>query len=200
LSDPTAPDAPSRRPYLNHDDRRRQLLDAAARLAGRSGVERLTMVAVAKEAGVSRQLVYEHFRDVPGLAAAVVFDRFRTLDAAIAESLRDVGTDGLTNAVRAAAGMLALPAADRHIIRGLLAFASVPEHELAELATGLRARMIDRWSTALRATDSPRSRALIWALLHAAFGLGDQVDAGVITIEQAVGYFSLLLEAAFPRA
>lgn len=158
------------------------------------------MVAVAKEAGVSRQLVYEHFRDVPGLAAAVVFDRFRTLDAAIAESLRDVGTDGLTNAVRAAAGMLALPAADRHIIRGLLAFASVPEHELAELATGLRARMIDRWSTALRATDSPRSRALIWALLHAAFGLGDQVDAGVITIEQAVGYFSLLLEAAFPRA
>jgi AcrR family transcriptional regulator len=189
--------APARRPYLALGDRRRQLLDAATELAGRGGVDRLTIVAVAKEAGVSRQLVHEHFRDVPGLVAAVVFDRFRRLDAMIAETLSDTGTDGAAGAVRATAGLLALPAADRHIIRTLLALASLPEHELAGLATRLRARMIDRWSAALQTADSSRSRALIWALLHAAFGLGDQVDAGEITIEQAVEHFSLLLEAAF---
>lgn len=196
---PSSDDPPTRRPYLNLDDRRRQLLDAAAGLAGRGGVDRLTIVAVAKEAGVSRQLVYEHFRDAPGLAAALVFDRFSKLDATIAETLREAPADGASNAVRAAALMLALPAADRHIIRALLALASLPEHELANLATRLRARMIDRWSAALDATDSPRSRALIWALLQAAFGLGDQLDAREITIEQAVEHFSLLLETAFPR-
>jgi AcrR family transcriptional regulator len=191
---------PARRPYLNIDERRRQLLDATGRLAGRSGVDGLTMVAVAKEAGVSRQLVYEHFHDLPGLVSALVFDRVSKLDAMIAEALRHAPAAGAANALRAAAGMLALPASDRHIIRTLLALASVPEHELADLATGLRARMIDRWSSALRTTDSPRSRALIWALIHAAFGLGDQVDAGEVTIEQAVEHFSLLLKTAFVPA
>jgi AcrR family transcriptional regulator len=156
------------------------------------------MVAVAKEAGVSRQLVYEHFGDVPGLVAALVFDRFSKLDAAIAETLRYAPAGGTANAVRAAAGMLALPAADRHIIRALLALASLPDHELAGLATQLRARMIARWSAALPTPDSPRSRAMIWALLHAGFGLGDQIDAGVITIDEALKHFSRLLEAAFP--
>src|SRR5262249_18548639 len=192
--------AAPRRPYLNVNDRRRQLLDAAARIAGRGGVDRLTMVAVAKEAGVSRQLVYEHFHDVPGLATALVVNRFGKLDGTIAETLKDARAAGAANAVRAAAAMLALPSADRHIIRTLLALASLPEHELADLATRLRARMLDRWSAALQTTDSPRSRALIWALLHAAFGLGDQLDAGEITIEQAVAHFSLLLETAFPEA
>jgi AcrR family transcriptional regulator len=195
LSDP-----PARRPYLSLDVRHRQLLDAAARLAGRGGLDQLTMVAVAKEAGVSRQLVYEHFGDVPGLVSALLSDRFSKLDAAIAESLRDAPADGTANAVRAAAGMLALPAADRHIIRALLAFASLPDHELAGLATQLRTRMIDRWSAALTTPDSPRSRAMIWAVLHAGFGLGDQVDAGVITADEALNHFSSLLDATFPTS
>ncbi len=157
------------------------------------------MVAVAKEAGVSRQLVYEHFRDLPGLVEALVFDRVSKLDAAIADSLGAVDADGAANAVRAAGGMLALPAADRHIIRTLLALASLPEHELADLATRLRARMIERWIAALRTADSPRSRALIWAVINATFGLGDLLDAREITIAQALEHFSMLLETAFPR-
>lgn len=157
------------------------------------------MVAVAKEAGVSRQLVYEHFRDLPGLVAALVFDRVSKLDAAISATLADTPADAAENAVSAVAGMLALPAADRHIIRALLALASLPEHELGDLAAGLRVRMIDRWSAALRTSYSPRSRGLIWALVQAAFGLGDLLDAGETTVEQALEDFSLLLETALPR-
>lgn len=188
-------DTPPRRPYLNTDARRRQLLDSATRLAGRSGLDGLTMVALAKEAGVSRQLVYEHFRDLPTLVAALVVDRFSDLDAMIAATLARSPANTDANAVRAVAGMLALPPVDRHIIRTLLAHASLPEHELGDLARELRARMITRWSTALQSTDSD---ALIWALIQAAFGLGDLLDADEITVEQALDHFSLLVHSAFP--
>ena len=68
-------------------DRRRQLLEAAGRVAGREGLGRLTMVGVATEAGVSRQLVYEHFADLPTLVWALVANRFGAAEATIASAL-----------------------------------------------------------------------------------------------------------------
>jgi AcrR family transcriptional regulator len=190
-----SPSAP--RPYLREEQRRRQLLDAAARIAGREGLDRLTMRGVSNEAGVSRQLVYEHFPDLPSLVRALVYDRFSKLDVTIAGALRDGSADGRAPAVMAARLLLSLPAEDRHIIRALLGHASLPEHELSELAAALRERMIKRWSKALRTGESRRSRSLIWALLHAIFGLGDSIDAREITLDQAVHHLEALLGAAF---
>jgi AcrR family transcriptional regulator len=67
--------SPGKRHYLRFDDRRRQLLDAAGRLFDRSGFGGITMVALSTEAGVSRQLVYDHFADVGSLVTAFVEDR-----------------------------------------------------------------------------------------------------------------------------
>ncbi len=58
ISVPTTP----KRPYLRAAARRRQLLDAAGRLFDRSGFGGITMAGAAVEAGVSRQLVYDHWR------------------------------------------------------------------------------------------------------------------------------------------
>jgi AcrR family transcriptional regulator len=172
------------------------LLDAAGRIAGRDGLDHLTMVGVAKEAGVSRQLIYEHFNDVPALVSALVSDRFSRLDAAIAAAIAGSDHDGPAAAELATRGLLELPAADRHVVRALLAHASLPEHDLSELALRLRARMIRRWSEALGTTDGHPSPALIWAILAATFALGDMVDAGEVSSDAALDQFRTLLAAA----
>jgi AcrR family transcriptional regulator len=191
--------SPARRPYLRVDQRRRQLLDAAARIAGREGLDRLTMLGAAKEAGVSRQLVYEHFPDLPTLVRALVYDRFSQLDENIRGVLEGGKRDGQSAAVTGARLLLSLPTEERHIIRALLGHAGQPQHELSELAAALRVRMINRWSIALGTGRDRRSRSLIWALLHAVFGLGDSIDMGETSLDRALDQFAVLLAAAFPQ-
>jgi AcrR family transcriptional regulator len=189
---------PPPRPYLRATERRRQLLSAAARLAGREGIGGLSMVGVATEAGVSRQLVYEHFADLPDLLRALLIDRFGAIETAVTETLREMsGTPG-NGALAAARLILATPAEERHLLRVLLAYAGLPGHELSGPATALRGRMIARWSARLRAGEDQQARALIWGLVNAAFGLGDLVDSGEITIDDAIGQLAILVRAAVP--
>jgi AcrR family transcriptional regulator len=53
-------------------ERREQILDVTAELLGRSGFHEVSIQAVAKAAGVSRPIVYEHFGDLGGLLEALV--------------------------------------------------------------------------------------------------------------------------------
>ncbi|MGO9750487.1 MAG: TetR/AcrR family transcriptional regulator [Solirubrobacteraceae bacterium] len=198
---PTPEPAPRPKPrhYLRAAERHRQLIDAAARIAGREGLDRLSMVGVATEAGVSRQLVYEHFPDLSAMVVALLFDRFGEIDATIAKAVADARGGGLDEALLAARGILSLPTEHRHILRVLLAHAGIPEHELSVLAARLRARTTERWTSMLRAEEDPNARALTWALANAMLGLGDLVDAAELTLEQALQQLSKLITAAFPH-
>ena len=196
--DSQAPGRTRPRRYLKAPARRRQLIDAATEIAGRDGLDRLSMVGVAHAAGVSRQLVYEHFPDLSTLVVALLVDRFGEIDAVISRAIAHSPEGGIAPAMLAAKEMLSLPAEHRHIIRTLLAHAGITGHELSELANRLRERSIDRWATLIGAPESMRSRALAWALTSAALGLGDLVDAGDITVEQAATYIETLVRAAFP--
>ncbi len=195
-------DRPGTRQYLRAPERRQQLIDAAARIAGREGLDRLSMVGLATEAGVSRQLVYEHFPDLPTLVVAVLLDCFGQIDQAIQRAIGDSETTGLAAALLGMRGLLESPAEHRHIVRVLLAHAGVPEHELATIAARFRARSTARWAAVLGMEagieDSPGIRALLWGLANVVFGLGDLVDAGEITVDQALEQMSTLILAAFP--
>jgi AcrR family transcriptional regulator len=52
--------------------RREQLLDATKALVDRAGFHAVSIEAVAREAGITRPIVYGHFRDLPGLLEALV--------------------------------------------------------------------------------------------------------------------------------
>ena len=52
--------------------RREQILDVTKRLAGERGFHRVTIDAVAREAGITRPVVYGHFGDLGGLLNALV--------------------------------------------------------------------------------------------------------------------------------
>jgi AcrR family transcriptional regulator len=53
-------------------ERREQLLDVTAAIAARDGFHRVSIEAVAREAGITRPIVYEHWGDLPGLLEAMV--------------------------------------------------------------------------------------------------------------------------------
>lgn len=193
------------RPYLRAEDRRRQLLGVAAQIAGSEGVDRLTIVGLAKAAGVSRQLVYDHFSDLQGLVGAVLADRFTMIDNAVYESISAPGAfDGpehaIETALAAARGFLELSREDRHLLRSVLSTTDAPAHELNPLALMLRTRSIKRWRQALGGELEPSSQARAWALANALDGLGDLVATGELEVEEGLAEFEFLLRATIAAA
>jgi AcrR family transcriptional regulator len=57
---------------MSADVRREQLLDATKAIVGRAGFHAVSIEAVAREAGITRPVVYEHFDGLPGLLDALV--------------------------------------------------------------------------------------------------------------------------------
>jgi len=57
---------------LSGPARRQQLLDAAKRLVGSRGLHAISIEAVAREAGISRPIVYAHFGDLSALMDALL--------------------------------------------------------------------------------------------------------------------------------
>jgi AcrR family transcriptional regulator len=64
------PKSKSRR--LTANARREQLLDVTTQLVGDDGFRSVTIESVARSAGITRPIVYEHFGDLSGLLEAVV--------------------------------------------------------------------------------------------------------------------------------
>jgi AcrR family transcriptional regulator len=166
-------------------------------IAGRDGVEGITMVAVAAEAGVSRQLLYEHFSDLETLVVTLLLDRFAALDATISAAI--VATGGgptLENALTAARLVLSLPAEQHRVLRSLLVGSFAGEPQLAEIARRVRERSTDRWSTVFGDPNDPMTRGLAWVMVNSTLALCDLVDAGLLTIEDASAILQRLASAA----
>jgi len=79
-----------RAPRTDPRERRRQLLDAAEQLLASVGSDALRMDAVARAAGVTRPVVYEHFGDRDGLIIALL-ERHAAL---VRDHVRDATTPG----------------------------------------------------------------------------------------------------------
>jgi AcrR family transcriptional regulator len=66
---PTPTASPAR---MSAEERREQLLDVTKRIVSEHGFHAVSIEAVAREAGISRPIVYGHFRDLTGLLKALV--------------------------------------------------------------------------------------------------------------------------------
>jgi AcrR family transcriptional regulator len=163
---------------MRADDRRRQLLEAAGRLFDRSGFGGITMAGVAAEAGVSRQLVYDHFDDLGALCEAFVADRLARYRAA----LPDIAALHLDEATATSfRHLLTIPSTDRRVVRLLVADAGLSALD------GLRERFcadeLARWPDAAR--SEPRAAAAMWATSSALLALADAVTSGQVTEPEA---------------
>jgi AcrR family transcriptional regulator len=57
---------------MQAEERREQLLDATKAIVAERGFHAISIEAVAREAGITRPIVYGHFHDLPGLLEALV--------------------------------------------------------------------------------------------------------------------------------
>ena len=57
---------------MQAEERREQLLDATKAIVAERGFHAVSIEAVAREAGITRPIVYGHFNDLPGLLEALV--------------------------------------------------------------------------------------------------------------------------------
>jgi AcrR family transcriptional regulator len=88
--------APAARPSprMSGSQRREQLLDVTAEIVSAESFHAVSIESVARAAGISRPIVYEHFGDLPGLLRAVVArEMARALEQVSETELRDL-TEG----------------------------------------------------------------------------------------------------------
>jgi AcrR family transcriptional regulator len=201
-------EARKKRPYMPSHQRHRALLDAATEIVGRSGWNALTMKGLATDAGVSRQLVYDHFEDGAGLFLSTIKHLFEGSYRATAEVLQHPTGDVPSTVRDAYRIFLDLPAARRRALRALMADFG-PEPPEARSAIALMREQIlalwvpyARWQTGLAEREL---RPLVWMLNAAAWGLTELVDDESLDKEEAsdlLAHFAtqVLVSGRAPRA
>lgn len=179
----------AKRPYLSADNRRADLLAVAAEIVLERGWRALTMKGLAERAGISRQLVYRYFSDLPELLVAVT----RRLFDHTGEVLRaiDDGSDAEdagSLAVRHYGVYLDMPAAQRRVLRTITAEPDLDAPELRRVHHFVRAQILELWTPGVRrrtALPVAAARGLAWMMTNAAWALAELVDDGEIRPSQA---------------
>jgi AcrR family transcriptional regulator len=101
----------TQRPRLPREQRREQLLDVTKQVVGEHGMHAVSIDRVAREAGVSRPIIYEHFNDLNGLLSALLereatraleqLTEFMPTDAGTGTELLDILMAALTGYLEA---------------------------------------------------------------------------------------------------
>jgi AcrR family transcriptional regulator len=183
-TEPTSSARPRRR--LSRDERHRQLLEVAWRLVGEEGTEALTLGRLAEQSGVTKPVVYDHFRTRPALLAALYreFDARQTalIDAALQASEPTLASKA---AVIASSYVACVLAQGREIPGVIAALAGSPE--LEKIKRECEAAFMEKCRNALApfAKAGAIASAGLWAMLGAAEALSYAAAAGDITAEQA---------------
>lgn len=174
---------PADRPY-HHGNLRAALLEAAEAELEASGIERFSLRAVAKRAGVSHAAPAHHFGDATGLLTALAVIGYESLDAALREG-GDAASDPVRRIDSAGVGYVRFAMARPALFR--LIFSSArPDFRDSDLKAASDAAFgtLARDVAALTGADPFRSDAamgdlmIAWGLVH---GLADLMNAGRLT-------------------
>ncbi|KGT86527.1 TetR family transcriptional regulator [Erwinia typographi] len=173
------------RQRLSREERHRQLVEVAWRIIREEGTEALTLGYLAKQAGVTKPVVYDHFTSRSGLLGALYteYDRRQTalMDAIIGK------TEPLAEklaAVIANAYIECVLLQGREMPSVMAALAGTPELEQIrqDYAATFTAKCRELFAPFSR---HPLSDAALRAMLGSAEGLSWAVVNGVITAQQA---------------
>jgi AcrR family transcriptional regulator len=176
----------AKRVRMSREDRLRQLLDVAWRLAREEGTDALTLPRMADEAGVTKPVVYDHFGTRNGLLTALYrdFDARQTalIDAAL--EARDPTLEGAARVI-AASYVDCVLAQGREIPGVLAGLAGSPELEAVKRDYQLA--FIEKCRKVLVPFTGGDGigQAAFWAMLGAADGLSRAAATEEITAEQA---------------
>lgn len=153
------------------------------------------MTGVAAEAGVSRQLVYDHFADLDTLCEALVEHRL----AGYRRDLPDISSRSPDDAAAVMFGhLLTIPPTDRRIVRLLVA--DIGFRALDRVRERFRADELARWQPHGRPSpSSPAATSAMWAATSALLALADDVSTGRIPEAEATSMAVAIVNAASGR-
>ncbi|MBY0278579.1 TetR/AcrR family transcriptional regulator [Candidatus Binatia bacterium] len=176
------------RPYLAAGERRLQLLDVARRLVREGGWSALSMQGLAIAAGVSRQLVYEHFESADDLYLATLRHLFERIHAAT-EAVVRAGDDLETTLARAFELFVEMAPEERDALRALASLRDPSHRRMARAKSQLRARITALWVPYIEVQTGlhgGEAQAVAWMLVNAAGGLADGIAEGSIERRRGV--------------
>jgi TetR/AcrR family transcriptional regulator, cholesterol catabolism regulator len=142
-AEPTAAGHQTSRSRSQHQ-RRKRILQAAAALASRGGVEAMQMRTVAERAGVALGTLYRYFPSKMDLVVAVVNEEMDTLEASLDRRPPSSGTPAgraVEVLMRATRGLMREPELADALIRSLLL--SDVKTDLGDRMAGMLARVAD---------------------------------------------------------
>jgi AcrR family transcriptional regulator len=141
--------------------RREQLLDVTAEIVAAQGFQSVSIQSVARRAGISRPIVYEHFGDLPGLLEALVAREMARALAQVSETALGDLTEGDPSELMLESLRTYLEAVERHPTTWRLVLMppeGAPEL-LRKIIAGGRAAVLNRLARALRPVLTPGGEA-----------------------------------------
>ena len=182
--------------------RRQALLDVATAIVCRDGWSALTMKGLATEAGVSRQLVYDHFEDGSRLLLSTIERLFEESHRSTAEVLQSNGGNVPATIREAYRIFLGMSPGQRRALRAISGDFVSDQPEARKATTVMREQILALWLPyARRQTGLAESelRPLIWMLVSASWGLADLVDDGTLSEKQATEMLAHFVEGTMAR-
>lgn len=146
----------ARRAYrrLDSEERRRLLVERATELFGEHGYEELSMSRIAREAGISKPLVYHYFPSKKALFAAALQRAAEELSAATEPDPDQPAAEQLAASLRAFLGWI-----DEHRAAYARLLRSLAVAEVRELVDGVRESTAQRILDGLPGGDGERPAA-----------------------------------------
>ena len=187
----------SKRAYLARDKRRESLLDVAASVVEQQGWQALSMISVADTAGVSRQLIYQHFESADVLMADTMSHLFRQRYESIRDGISSRSGD-LADLVRFAEQQTfdEHPARVRALWQMITATYS-DNDETSRMSVRLRHLLTKLWAATLEkhfGLRNEHAHAMAWMLNMAFWGAHQLVHDGEISRKTANELFIWMLE------
>lgn len=193
---------PVRRSYMQKDDRRRMLLVQAALIVESRDWSALTMSALATQAGISRQTIYQHFPNVETLLTETASYMFADLWEKTAAIINDRSLS-LTKAIRETSALsLDLSDGMGDALGEVIVGGSRASSELVAFSKQVRSLVIELWSPRIVSDlnlKKPQARTLIWMSLMAFWGLRQLIRDGLVTRKQAIEQFEGYVNRALGR-
>lgn len=188
----------SKRPYLSRDKRHGALLDAASQLVENKDWEALTMVSLAQQAKVSRQLVYQHFASTDELMAATLSHLFRDVYEHTRDAVMRDQPTGFTETVQLMQRItIDIPAGRARALWRAMSVSGGGEGEVAALSRRLRHLLVKTTRPLLERSlgvSPAQAGPLVWMLIVSFWGARQFMDDGELDRESLMDLHGWMMD------
>ena len=173
----------AKRVYLAKDNRRSALLDVAATVVEKHGWPALSMISVAEQAKVSRQLVYAHFSSVDELMTETMSHIFREVFERVRDGIKRSRGNVADLALFAENMVSDLSPSRARALWQMMTATHSGSAEVSRMSRRLRHLLTNMWMPIMSESfgmPEREGRVLIWMLHMSFWGAHQLVEEGEV--------------------